>query len=162
VLVEKIKQERIFFNPITVGQTKDMLIVIDGANRLEALKKIGAKYITALVLPYKSVDLQANVHFIKGDEITRLSEFVGEGERIEFPRRTHDDIINIIKAGKTIPSGETWHRPDKAIIRMRVELQNLIDGFDFDEYLNQLIKHKDIRYYPTNVYVCDEWYERKD
>lgn len=160
-LVEKIKTEGVFFNPITVGKVDELLIVIDGANRFEALKRIGAKYITALVLPYRSVDLQANVHFKKDGKITRLSEFAGEGERIEFPKRTHDDIIAAVREGRTIPSGETWHRPSKFVIRMRVSLQDLITGFDFDQYLKDLVENGDIRYYPANVYVCDEWYNQK-
>lgn len=154
-LTEKIRVEQCFFNPITVTESN---IVIDGVNRLEALTRLGARHVTCLQVDYKDVDLVPNIHYRNGKKITRMSEFGSmEGERIEFPKYTKEDIARLAKEGPKVENGATWHKVKTAVIRLRVPLEYLMDGCDFDAFLKSVIAKGDIRYYPANVYVCDEW-----
>jgi glycerol-3-phosphate cytidylyltransferase len=158
-LTKKINEEGFFVNPITVAMTGKHLIVIDGVNRLEAVRRLGAKFVVAHTVLYSEVDLLRNVHYHKNGVTIRLSEFgeEGEGERVTFPAYTHNDIIKFVNEGITIPNGETWHRVKSAVIRLRIPFQSLVDGIDLEEFLNNKIESNQIRYYPNNVYVCDEW-----
>ncbi len=156
-LVAKIRAEKIFFNPVSVVRE---LIVIDGANRFEALRRLGAKQVPCVVYDYSDVDLLGNVHFINNGVRTRLSEFAREqGERVEFPRRTPDDIRAAVKKGELIPNGETFHRVPQSVIRLPVPLAALTgeQPFDLADFLDRLIREGQIRFYQSSVYVCDEW-----
>jgi cytidyltransferase-like protein len=160
-LVERLQADPVFFNPISIVQEQ---IVIDGANRLEALLRLGAKQVPCIIYDYSDVDLLGNVHFINDGVRTRLSEFCPErGERIEFPRRSPDDIRAAAESGETIPNGETFHRVPQSVIRLPVPLAHLLDDspFDLGEFVEQRIRQGQIRFYPANVYVCDEWQELK-
>lgn len=68
-IVNSINSNKCFFNPILVGDIgeKDRYIVIDGANRLEALKKVKASYAFIQIVDYldpNEVDLQGNEHYL--------------------------------------------------------------------------------------------------
>ena len=156
-LVERLKVDRVFFNPLSIVQEQ---IVIDGANRLEALLRVGAKHAPCVVYDYSDVDLLGNVHFLNNGTRTRLSEFCPEkGERIEFPRRTPDDIRAAVERGETIPNGETFHRVPHSVIRLPIPLERLLEEtpFDLSAFVEQRIREGQIRFYPASVYVCDEW-----
>jgi len=154
-LTKKIENDGCFFNPITINEYK---IVIDGVNRVEALKRLGAKYVTALEVDYKDVDLLANVHYKKDGKVVRMSEFGNtEGERISFPRYSKDDIIHMAKSGTMIQNGATWHRVKYSVARLRIPLVSLIKGVDFNSYMQEVVDKGNIRYYPANTYICDEW-----
>lgn len=154
-LMEKIRREGIFFNPISIVRE---MIVIDGNNRLEALRRIGAKWIPVVMYDYAEIDLVANVHFIKAGKKTRLSEFAPEeGKRIEFPRRTPADIIAAAEEGRTIPNGETFHRVPQSVIRFPIPIKDLEEGFDMEAKIRERIDAGMIRFFQSSVYVCDEW-----
>lgn len=156
-LVDKIRAERVFFNPICIVRE---MIVIDGANRLEALRRLGALAVPCVIYDYSEVDLLGNVHFISNGVRTRLSEFAREqGERIEFPRRVPADIRAAAESGAMIPNGETFHRVPQSVIRLPVPLDALTGdpAFDLAAYLEQRIARGQIRFYQSSVYVCDEW-----
>lgn len=156
-LVAKIRADRTFFNPISVVRE---LIVIDGANRLEALRRLEARTVPCAVYDYSEVDLLSNVHFIDNGVTTRLSEFSREaGERIEFPRRTTQDIRAAVESGKLIPNGETFHRVPQSVIRLPIPLHALISSapFDLAAHVEKRIASGQLRFYQSGVYVCDEW-----
>lgn len=158
-LVAKIRAERVFFNPISIVRE---MIVIDGANRFEALLRLGAKSIPCMVYDYSEIDLLGNVHFINNGVTTRLSEFVREeGERIEFPRRTPAEIRAAAESGKLIANGETFHRVPQSVIRLPIALESLLADtpLDLGVYLESRIAQGQIRFYQSSVYVCDEWQE---
>lgn len=158
ILKKKILLDGFFDRPIVVGQTEDFNIVVDGNNRLQAIKELGYQCIPCLVLPYLDVDLTNNVHFVNGDKITRLSEFsVQTREKIIFDSYSHQDIINFIRDKKTIPSGQTWHRPSFYVINMEIPLKNMNLDFDMVQHINKLMDNNNIRFYPLNVYSCNEW-----
>ncbi len=158
MLFNKIKKEGVFKNPISVGQYKDTSIVVDGVNRLEAIRRLNCKFITALVLPYTDIDLTNNVHFEYNGKITRVSEFSSPaGKRKDFLKRTHEEIYQLIKDGCTIANGETWHRMPYNIINFHVTLLDLQLGADINQIIENLIDSGNIRFYSSNVYTCDEW-----
>lgn len=161
-LMEKISGDGFFSNPISVVEE---MIVIDGVNRLEAGRRLGFQMIPCLVFPYDEIDLVGNVHFIKNGKKTRLSEFAAEeGKRIEFPARTPQEIRDCVAAGKMIPNGETWHRVPQSVVRLPIPLVMLFDReiiergeWSLEAFIKEKIASGMIRFYPSNVYVCDEW-----
>lgn len=158
-LVAKIRADRTFFNPVSVVRE---MIVIDGANRLEALRRLDARTVPCLVYDYSEIDLLGNVHFINNGVVTRLSEFAREsGERVEFPRRSPQDIRAAAESGKLIPNGETFHRVSQSVIRLPIPLDALTSNVPFNlaAHIERRIASGQIRFYPAGVYVCDEWQE---
>jgi hypothetical protein len=158
-LVAKIRADQTFFNPISVVRE---MIVIDGANRLEALRRLGATAVPCVIYDYSEIDLLGNVHFTDNGVTTRLSEFSREvGERTEFRRRTPQEIRDAVENGKLIPNGETFHRVPASVIRLPIPLRALIAStpFDLAAQLDKRISSGQIRFYPAGVYVCDEWEE---
>lgn len=156
-LVEKIRAERVFFNPISVVRE---MIVIDGANRFEALKRLGARFAPCVIYDYSDIDLLGNVHYLNGGVRTRMSEFAREeGDRVEFPRRTPDDIRAAADSGQLIPNGETFHRVPQSVIRLPIPLESLLSGeaFDLAGEIDRRIRAGQIRFFQSSVYVCDEW-----
>ncbi|MBL8267692.1 ParB N-terminal domain-containing protein [Steroidobacter sp.] len=156
-LVAKIREEQTFFNPISVVRE---LIVIDGANRLEALRRLGARFVPCVVYDYSEVELLGNVHFIDNGVTTRLSEFSPEaGERVEFPRRSPEDIQAAAESGQLIPNGETFHQVAQSVIRLPIPLAALMSNepFDLGAEIERRMTSGQIRFYPASVYVCDEW-----
>lgn len=157
-LVTRISGEGVFFNPISIVKE---LVVIDGANRFEALRRLGAREAPCVVYDYSDIDLLGNVHFINNGVRTRLSEFAREeGERIEFPRRTPQDILETVKKGGLIPNGETFHRVPQSVVRLPIPLAALTDErpFDLSAHIGRLINEGQIRFYQSSVYICDEWH----
>ena len=158
ILKEKIEKEKIFFNPITVGVHEDLQIVVDGNNRLQAMKELEFEYIPCLCIPYKDIWLTNNVHFKKNNQITRLSEFsIPDGERIEFKKYTHADIINAVKNNTKIPNGETWHKPPYYIVNLPIPTKDINKNFDLQGFIKKLVDKNNIRFYPNSVYSCNEW-----
>tara|TARA_B100000927_G_scaffold227423_1_gene187164 strand:+ start:281 stop:1270 length:990 start_codon:yes stop_codon:yes gene_type:complete len=158
ILKEKIEKEKIFFNPITIGVHEDLQIVVDGNNRLQAMKELGYKFIPCLCIPYKDILLTNNVHFVKNNQITRLSEFtIPDGERIEFKKYTHADIIDAVKSNTKIPNGETWHKPPYYIVNLPISTKDINENFDLQEFIKNLVIKNNIRFYPNSVYSCNEW-----
>ncbi len=158
ILKEKIEKEKIFFNPITVGVHEDLQIVVDGNNRLQAMKELEFECIPCLCIPYKDIWLTNNVHFKKNNQITRLSEFsIPDGERIEFKKYTHADIINAVKNNTKIPNGETWHKPPYYIVNLPIPTKDINKNFDLQGFIKKLVDKNNIRFYPNSVYSCNEW-----
>ncbi len=157
-LVEKIQREEVFHFPINVGLMNNKLIVTDGVNRVEALRRLGCKYISALVLPYEEIELTNNVHYIHNGVTYRLSEFGNtKGKEIVFKKRSHIDIYNLVKSNKMIPNGETWHKPPYNIVNFKLKLKELKTGVDIEDKINKMIEANNVRYYQSGVYSCDEW-----
>jgi cytidyltransferase-like protein len=161
-LVTRIRASRVFVNPISVVRE---MIVIDGANRLEALRRLGAQHVPCVIYEYSDVDLLGNVHYVRDGVKTRLSEFAREeGARVEFPRRTPSDIRMAVELGQLIPNGETFHRVPQSVIRLPIPLEALLKPtpFDLPGYIDKRIAEGQIRFYQSSVYVCDEWQDAGD
>ena len=156
-LVQIIERTGFFINPIAVVRER---IVIDGVNRLEALKRLGAQHIPCVVYDYADVDLMANIHFVHDGQTTRLSEFARTaGQRIEFPQRTPADILSAVEAGELIANGETFHRVPQNVVRLPIPLAALqsATAFDVTALIRQRIAAGQIRFFQSSTYICDEW-----
>lgn len=235
-LVDKIQKDGSFFNPIVVAQHEKTFIVVDGANRLEALRRIGCTSALVHVVQYadtEAVELRNNAHFLsipedefksvlaqagfelhetatsitQGDkamtdatcafggkqftithktlssvdfvnalvetyigkhEVYRLSELSQDAQsisvKIVFRTFGIQEILDVIARGEFIQSGITWHKMKHAIVRFHVPLAMLQDATHSDagqgwleQEIERKIAAKDIRYYPTHTYICDEW-----
>ncbi len=156
-LVAKITSDRVFFNPLAIVRE---MIVVDGANRLEALRRLGARSAPCIIYDYSDIDLLGNVHYRNGGVVTRLSEFAREeGERVEFPQRTPADIRAAVESGQLIPNGETFHRVPQSVIRLPIPLEALTSDsvFDLAGEVDRRIREGRVRFFQSCVYVCDEW-----
>jgi hypothetical protein len=156
-LVAKIRADGAFLNPICVVRE---MIVIDGTNRLEALRRLNARQVPCVVYDYAEIELLGNVHFINEGVTTRLSEFSpGVGERVAFPPRSKQDIRAAAESGELIPNGETFHRVPRSVIRLPIPLSALTSAqpFDLTASIESRIAAGQIRLYQPGVYVCDEW-----
>lgn len=166
-LQRKIERDGVFFNPITVGTWNmdglALKIVVDGVNRLEALRRLAARNVPCMLFDYRQIDLQPNIHYVQADgTVARASEFItGKGERRDFPALTREDIVRCIREGRMVQSGATWHTPPCSVIRLRVPLAGLVDGSlsagDFTNFVLENEARGNIRYLQRSVYVCDEW-----
>lgn len=158
-LVAAIRGTGSFLNPISVVRE---MIVIDGVNRLEALRRLDAKTVPCVVFDYAEIDLLGNVHYVSDGTITRLSEFAREsGDRIEFAPRSPAEIRAAAESGNLIPNGETFHRVPQSVIRLPIPLAALTSDrpFDLAAYIDCRIANGQIRFYGGGVYVCDEWHD---
>ncbi len=156
-LVAKIRKDGVFTNPLSIVRE---MIVIDGANRFEALRRLGARNVPCVIYDYSEIDLLGNVHFTNHGVKTRMSEFAREqGERLEFPRRTPADIQAAAASGQLIPNGETFHRVPQSVIRLPIPLHDLTaeEPFDLAGAIESRINQGQVRFFQSGVYLCDEW-----
>lgn len=156
-LQRKIASEQVFFNPISVVREK---VVIDGVNRLEALRRLGVRHIPCVMYDYSEIDLVGNVHYLLDGKVTRLSEFARErGERREFRRRSPEDILRAAETGELIPNGETFHRVPQSVVRLPISLGSLTADVapDLTAIVRERIEAGAIRFFQSSVYLCDEW-----
>lgn len=156
-LKASIEKQGLFLNPISVVEER---IVIDGVNRLEALRRLDARRVPCVIFDYSDVDLQANVHYIHNGKRTRLSEFCrSAGERVEFPLRTRADIRRTVAEGSYIENGETFHRVPQNVVRLPIPLTALTgdDDFDLGSFVQSRIDQGQIRFLQSSTYICDEW-----
>jgi cytidyltransferase-like protein len=156
-LERKIDSDGIFFNPISIVREN---VVIDGVNRLEALRRLGARYVPCVVYDYAEVELLGNVHYRLDGKVTRLSEFARErGELQEFPRRTPQDVLRAAETGELIQNGETFHRVPQSVVRLPITLESLTANSapDLTAIVRERIEAGAIRFFQASVYLCDEW-----
>ncbi|HAX48368.1 MAG TPA: hypothetical protein PK605_07430 [Ignavibacteria bacterium] len=83
-LVERFNDEHVLYNPLIVANHSGSYILIDGANRFEALKQIGCKAILAQLVDYASSDvvLKSWYHFVSFMTIEELIEFAAGNKLI--------------------------------------------------------------------------------
>ncbi len=102
-------------------------------------------------------------------EIRRISELSQDQRwslvKIVFRKFTIEELFNLSTNGILLNSGITWHKLKNSIIRFRLPLSLLRADESEENLKNCLLKEiekkmscGDIRYYPSNVYVCDEWH----
>lgn len=113
-LIERFKQEKELYNPLIVGKYNDKYILIDGANRFEALKETGCKTILAQIVNYKSskVRLKSWYHFVNGITFDVLSNFLDKNNfsykncRFKSLKEKLSESLNYVgvvsKSGKAI------------------------------------------------------------
>lgn len=86
-LYNRLKEDGVLYNPLIVGKYKKKYVLIDGANRYNALKKLGAKTILAQIVDYKSpaLKLRSWYHFANGMTFDDLKIYL-EGSGLKFEK----------------------------------------------------------------------------
>ncbi|MCI0448930.1 MAG: hypothetical protein L0Y79_03975 [Chlorobi bacterium] len=79
-LIERFSEEKVLYNPLIVGRYKDKFILIDGANRFEALKQMGCRAILAQLVNYKNskVRLKSWYHFVNEMTMDELKDYLNK------------------------------------------------------------------------------------
>ncbi len=79
-LIARFKDEKVLYNPLIVAKNEDKYILIDGANRYEALNKLGCKSILAQLVDYKSSDviLKSWYHFVSNMSMNVLMNYANK------------------------------------------------------------------------------------
>jgi cytidyltransferase-like protein len=134
-LERRITNDRTFSNPLSVLRDG---IVVDGANRLEALRRLGAKHVPCVA--YDDA------------EVERL------GQRA-LPRTTPDDIRRAAQKGELLHRGDAPHRVDQNVLRLLIALDSLTT--DVAPNLTAVVRERigagAVRFFPSSVFLCDEW-----
>ncbi|HEY3250225.1 MAG TPA: ParB N-terminal domain-containing protein [Ignavibacteria bacterium] len=109
-LAKRFKEEKVLYNPLIVGRYKNRYILIDGANRFEALKSINCKLVLAQIVDYldPAIQLKSWFHFVNGISIDDLIEYLTR-EKLWYEYtvfnskfRAINEIIIRDKTGKTL------------------------------------------------------------
>lgn len=137
-----------------------VIVVIDGQYyRLRSQKKElrGIDLINAVVDSYLDIKI-----------VYRLSEFSQNinvcNTQILFRRFAIKEIVALAESSKFLASGVTWHQLKQNIVRFKVALPLLSSKIRLSQAQIMLAKEiekkisgQDIRYHPSNIYICDEW-----
>jgi hypothetical protein len=86
-LVERFNEEKVLYNPLIVGRVEDRYMLIDGANRFQALREIGCKAILAQIVDYGSPDvsLRSWFHFVNELTTPELETYL-KSNNIEYDK----------------------------------------------------------------------------
>jgi rfaE bifunctional protein nucleotidyltransferase chain/domain len=101
-------------------------------------------------------------------EIYRLSELSQDKRwfpiKVIFKKLIKREIVDLAKQGELLNSGITWHKTTREIVRFCLPLEYLLVEEVLEDKKKKLLReieskltNKDIRYYPSNIYFCDEW-----
>jgi hypothetical protein len=84
-LARRLREEKILYNPLIIGRHKHRYVLIDGANRFEALKRLNCGIILGQIVEYMNYDvlLKSWFHFVYGLKLDELVKFLGNS-RIVF------------------------------------------------------------------------------
>jgi hypothetical protein len=106
-LIERFNEEKILYNPLIVGSYEDKFILIDGANRYEALKQIGCGTILAQLVNYKGgkVRLKSWYHFVSGITMNDLKNYLTQNG-IEFKKWKRGKLDKVNRVGVISKNGE--------------------------------------------------------
>lgn len=152
----------------TVASQSEAIVAL-GAGEAAAIAKVADEWMVFAENGSAVDSVNALVDSYLGScDVYRLSELAqheeGFGVKIVFRTFTIDEIIALAKEGRWLNSGITWHKVKNSIVRFAVPLEKLQDADQLEEKNNWLqqqlaakIANREIRYYPSNVYICNEW-----
>src|SRR4030095_13593196 len=109
-LAKRFKQEKVLDNPLILGKYQNEYILVDGANRYEALGRIKCKLVLAQIVDYFSpwVVLKSWFHFVNGISADTLTEYL-EKQKLWFEYtvfnskfRAINELIVRDKSGRTL------------------------------------------------------------
>lgn len=86
-LLERFREEKVLYNPLIVADLGGKYMLIDGANRFEALKQMDCNSILAQVVDYSSpeVMLKSWYHFVNEMPLEEIEEYL-RSENISFDK----------------------------------------------------------------------------
>lgn len=123
-LVERFNDEKVLYNPLIVGKYDDKYVLIDGANRFEALKEIGCKTILAQTVDYQDpkVVLKSWYHFVNGFPLEALFDYLGRN-KIPFEKwQIRDNPVRMFNAGVISSGGEA------ILLKFQEDLFGMLDS----------------------------------
>ncbi len=84
-LLERFRKEKVLYNPLIVADLGGEYMLVDGANRFEALKQMECRSILAQVVEYSSpeVTLKSWYHFVNEMPIAELEDYL-DAQKIQF------------------------------------------------------------------------------
>ena len=94
-LIDRFKDEHVLYNPLIVAEHNGSHILIDGANRFEALRQLGCKAILAQIVDYLSDDvvLKTWYHYVSFMTIAEFAKFAeSEGLKLNKIQRTNSSV----------------------------------------------------------------------
>lgn len=107
-LVERFDEEKVLFNPLILGRHKEQFVLIDGANRFEALRRTGCKIILAQLVDYNSpeVRLKSWYHFVNGLDLNGLKAFLETAKIDHDSWNSAEGLESFNSVGVVSASGE--------------------------------------------------------
>ena len=159
-IYSSINQSKLIHNPITVAKYKKKFIVIDGNNRLQALKLFKCSFAPCLIFDYSDIILTTNTFFFnyKKKLISRASEVIPNKfhYKKKFREYSKDDIYNLILNNKKISSGKTFHIQPYYVINLNTHLNILKKKYKFKKSMTIRLNYRQMRiYYNTVINLND-------
>lgn len=129
-LLERFRFEKVLFNPLTVGEYYDKLILIDGANRFEALKDSGCKIILAQIVDYNShkVQVRSWFHYVPGLRIKDISGFLQKND-VEFKTLSFNEFLKGLNRRKLNQVGVVSRQRESVCIKFSDKFGEMLKGF---------------------------------
>lgn len=125
-LIERFKNENVLLNPLIVGKTANNFILLDGANRFEALKTFECRSILAQVVDYSSenVKLKTWFHFVNEMRFSDLKAILPDDVIDNQGGLKNDQCIRVISE-----INETMYIKLPDDLQKRLELFAVINRF---------------------------------
>lgn len=144
-LVTRFVEEKVLYNPLIVARFDDKFILIDGANRFEALKRIDCKAILAQLVDYKSpgVKLKSWYHFVSGMTMAELEYYASQNGLIFsiMPNAINPDKQQDASSGRLL----SGHKNGLVVLSVNGEKASITLSENIEEMLISLSKLN--RYY---------------
>ncbi len=129
-LLERFKYEKVLFNPLTIGNYGNKMILVDGANRFEALKGSGCKIILAQIVNYNSYKVQVRswYHFVPGLTVHDILNFL-KSRGIEFKIYSFRKFLEGLNKRRLNNIGVVSRQKEALCIRFGKEFDEMLKGF---------------------------------
>jgi hypothetical protein len=103
----RLKSEKVLYNPLILGKYKKEYILLDGANRFEALRRNSCRLILAQVVDYQEPEimLRSWYHYVNGLDAGTLKKFL-KRKHIRFENTGFD--IKPISVNEIIVHDSYW------------------------------------------------------
>ncbi len=141
-LASRFRAEKVLYNPLILGKHKGRYILIDGANRFEALNRISCRIVLAQIVDYMDpeVMLKTWFHFVSGMNMDILKKYLKrkklkyedigydikpssinevvvrdnywESIRIRLGKNLSETLVQLRSLNKFYETGFTYHRID--------------------------------------------------
>jgi hypothetical protein len=129
-LLERFKYDKVLFNPLTVGEYYDKLILIDGANRFEALRGSGCKIILAQIVNYNTPTIQVRswFHYVPGLTINEVTGYL-QKNGVEFTTPGFNEFSKGLKRQKINHVGIVSRQKESVCIKFNSNFREMLNGF---------------------------------
>ncbi len=108
-LIERFEKENVLYNPLIVARIDSKYILIDGANRFEALNRLGCKTILTQLVDYSSPDVQLKswYHFVSDMTMQEIISHLNENGIQYDDWNRNKRLFGIDRTGVISKNGES-------------------------------------------------------